>query len=185
MIYPNSVTVDGSQIWVTTAEGDPLIEFNANNGSITRVVLNTANQFLAPEDVAVSGSHVWVTNLESYNAGSNGSVTELNASNGSLVKIADAVAYGFKGPYGLVVNGANVWILNSGLTVNADKGPWSVTELSALNGSLVRNIKAPAYGFINSSALAVSNSKVWVANAGNNTVTELSATNGSLVKIIK
>jgi DNA-binding beta-propeller fold protein YncE len=182
MIDPNGIAVNKTQLWVTTAEGDPLIEFSALNGSELRIV---GTYLDAPEGVVVNGSHVWVTNLESHNAGLEGSVTELNALSGSLVQVFHSPADGFNGPEGIAISGADVWVLNTSTTVNTDSGPWSITELNSSDGRLVRVIRAPKYGFDHSSAIAAVGSKVWVTNGGSDTVTELSSTDGSLIRIVK
>ena len=60
----------------------------------------------------------------------------------------------------------------------------SVTELSTANGTLVKVVRGPSYGFDDPSSIACDGAHVWVANAAGKSVTELSAATAVLVKIL-
>ena len=59
----------------------------------------------------------------------------------------------------------------------------SVTELNASDGSLIRVIKARAYGFNESTGAVASGAKRWILNASS--VTELDSHTGSLVRVVR
>ena len=63
-----------------------------------------------------------------------------------------------------------------------------MTELTAPNGSRVRTLSGGRYGFNGTQAIAVSGTRVWVANYGGadsgGSVTELNASNGSVVHLL-
>jgi streptogramin lyase len=178
------IAVSGGHVWVTNSGTpsisdfgtpstvDSVIELNASNGSLVRVISASADEFVTPNGIAVSGRHVWVANWGGT------SVTELNASNGSLERVISASADEFVTPNGITVSGGHVWVTNSGGT--------SITELNASNGSLVRVINPQGNGnFDNAGGITVSGGHVWVTNQKDDAVTELNASNGSLVRVIK
>jgi Protein kinase domain len=175
---PEGIATDGTHVWVTNLGGGAggngsVTELNASNGSWVRTLSGGSYGFNGPWGIAVDGSHVWVDN---YGRASRGdSVTELNASNGSWVRTVG----GIKAPYSVAVQGGFVWVANGD----------SVTELNVASGSRVRTLTGASYGFTGTQAIAVSATRVWVANygggaGGNGSVTELNASDGSVVKIL-
>ena len=87
------IAVSGGHVWVTNSGTpsisdfgtpstvDSVIELNASNGSLVRVINPQGNgNFDNAGGITVSGGHVWVTNQK------DDAVTELNASNGSFVR---------------------------------------------------------------------------------------------------
>jgi len=174
---PEGIAVDGTHVWVTNLGGGggngSVTELNASNGSWVRTLSGGSYGFNGPWGIATDGTHVWVDNYGRASTGD--SVTELNASNGSWVR----TVRGIKAPYSVAVQGGHVWVANGD----------SVTELNADNGSRVRTLSGAGYGFNGTQAIAVSGTRVWVANYGggadgNGSVTELNASNGSVVQIL-
>jgi DNA-binding beta-propeller fold protein YncE len=81
--------------------------------------------------------------------------------------------YDFNHPGPIASDGSHLWV---------GSGP-SVTELSASNGSLIRVLRGPAYGF-SVRSIAADAAHVWVLNASGS-ITELMASSGALVQIVK
>jgi hypothetical protein len=175
---PEGIATDGTHVWVTNlgggASGDGSVtELNASNGSWVRTLSGGSYGFNGPWGIATDGTHVWVDNYGRASIGD--SVTELNASNGSWVRTVG----GIKAPHSVAVQGGHAWVANGD----------SVTELNAADGSRVRTLSGASYGFDGTQAIAVSGTRVWVANYGGGTddagtVTELNASNGSVIKIL-
>jgi hypothetical protein len=176
----NTFAATGSHVWVTISYANfkthpttlryGLVELNANNGTLVRVIKDRAGDLLSPQYVAQSGSHLWVT--------TNNSVSEFNVTKGSLVRVINAKADRFADPGAIVVSGGHVWV------ANGEEGTNSVTELKTSNGSLVRVINAKADQFRTPAAFAVSGTHLWVLNARGDSITELNARDGSLVRVI-
>jgi hypothetical protein len=177
----------GSHVWVTidyanfktypnTHKRFELVELNADNGTLVRVIKNKSGDLFSPNYVVQSGSQLWVT--------TNNSVSEFNASNGSLVRVINAKVDQFADPGAIAVSGGHVWVANGEEGKNSVPVLNSVTELNASNGSLVRVINAKADRFNAPAAFAVSRTHIWVLNAGGDSITELNASNGSLVRVI-
>ena len=77
---PFTIVASGAHLWVT--DDKTVIELNASNGSLVRILNAKADGFDTSSAVyAFDAIHVWVVNIQSN------SVTELNASNGSLVRL--------------------------------------------------------------------------------------------------
>jgi serine/threonine-protein kinase len=175
---PEGIATDGTHVWVTNLGGGAsgngsVTELNAANGSWVRTLSGGSYGFNGPWGIATDGTHVWVDNYGRASIGD--SVTELNASNGSWVR----TVRGIKAPYSVAVQGGHAWVANGD----------SVTELNAADGSRVRTLSGASYGFDGAQAIAVSGTRVWVANYGGGaddagTVTELNASNGSVVQIL-
>jgi serine/threonine-protein kinase len=175
---PEGIAADGTHVWVTNLGGGAngngsVTELNASNGGWVRTLSGGSYGFNGPWGIATDGTHVWVDNYGRASTGD--SVTELNASNGSWVR----TLHGVKAPYSLAVQGGHVWVANGD----------SVTELNADNGSRIRTLSGASYGFNGTQAIAVSGTRVWVANYGggadgNGSVTELNASNGTVVQIL-
>ena len=55
-----AITASGTKVWV--ANLNSVIEINASNGSVERVISAKADRLSMPIDIAVSNSHVWVMN---------------------------------------------------------------------------------------------------------------------------
>jgi ligand-binding sensor domain-containing protein len=169
---PNAIAVSGAHVWV--ADLNTVIELNAFNGSVVRVIKVKAqfHSFESPNSVgalAVAGGHVWVANLNT--------VVELNASNGSVVRVIDAKTDQLRQLMHIAVSGSHVWVLNN------DVGDL-VTELNASKGSVTRDISFHSVvGFIGPGSIATDNGRLWVTN--DNSVIQLNASNGKVMRVIK
>jgi hypothetical protein len=136
---PIVLTVSGPYLWVADqhnyANGgtsvSSVVELNASNGSLVRIIRAKADELNIPRAIAINRGHVWVQD-------GNNTLTELNASSGKLVRVISTklVPDGFNSSDGLAVSGSHVSILN---IYSGQKG--SVTVLNAINGKLERVIK--------------------------------------------
>jgi Protein kinase domain len=175
---PEGIATDGTHVWVTNLAGGAnsngsVTELNASSGSWVRTLSGGSYGFNGPWGIATDGTHVWVDNYGRASTGD--SVTELNASNGSWVR----TLHGIRAPYSVAVQGGHAWVANGD----------SVTELNAADGSRTRTLSGASYGFNGTQAIAVSGTRVWVANYDggaddDGSVTELNASNGSVVQIL-
>jgi DNA-binding beta-propeller fold protein YncE len=77
----------------------------------------------------------------------------------------------------LTADGTHVWVANEGNN--------TVTELSESDGSLVRTLSSPTYGFRGPTGIASDGTGVWVANGGGSSVTELAETTGNLIRTVQ
>jgi hypothetical protein len=136
--------------------------------------LSTTSEFNDPSGLAISAGSLWVTN-ELGN-----SVTEIDPTNGKwLATFGNTGGYSFNHPDAITHVGANLFVVNAGD---------SVTEMSAVNGSLVRIVSGPAYGFVDPIAAASSGSTLLVLSAGRlhglGSITEINVESGALVRVI-
>lgn len=68
---------------------------------------------------------------------------------------------------------------------NGDTDPnYSVTELDAKTGAVLRTISGSQYQFDAPGGIAVAGGRVWVTNTDANSVTELDARTGAAVRVI-
>jgi hypothetical protein len=119
---PTAIAISGSHVWVANLDYSSIVELNASNGSLVRLI--RANSLNQPLSMAIDGKHVWVANFFGN------SVTELKKSNGAVVRVIGA---GIDEPGGIAIAGSHVWVTD---------GPSdAVTELNESNGALVRTIK--------------------------------------------
>ena len=82
--------------------------------------------------------------------------------------------YRFSQPEAIVFDGAHMWVANSHNN--------SVTEVTASNGRLVRNVHGGAYDFSQPEAIGYGGGRIWVPNSNNNSLTELNASTGSFIR---
>jgi len=78
---PGGLAASGTHIWV--ANGGNVVELNAKNGKIIRVVGATADDFDNAYYVVADRQYVWTTSDE-------GLVVQLNATNGKLVRLIES-----------------------------------------------------------------------------------------------
>lgn len=76
---PGGFVVDAADLCI--ANNANIVEINANNGSLVRVISVNADNFDFTRNVAADGVHVWASNFLSN------SVTELDASNGTMERL--------------------------------------------------------------------------------------------------
>jgi hypothetical protein len=192
--------VYGSHLWLSNGleSGNSVIELNASNGSLVRVIKGAKYGFNEPADVVVRGTRVWVTSgwgprnttvqASTQPNKYGGSVTEFNANSGAVVRVIKSKADHFYGSAGVALEGSHAWIANSyGNTL---------TELNASNGSLVRVIKTNRDDYSGGpSVIVVSRSHLWALDGSfllsaqsdlwGSSLTELNSSNGSIVRTIK
>jgi DNA-binding beta-propeller fold protein YncE len=125
----------------------------------------------APTSVASDGTHVWVVNTGNSTVSMLDAATGLTDRTESLPSVDDA-----SGPYDVVTDGAHVWIANA-----SDD---SVTELNERTGSVVRVLRAAAYGFDDPVAMVSDSVDVWITNERGDSVTEVDAATGALVHLL-
>lgn len=178
----SDMVASGSHLWIVgctfktasmySARVESVVELNASNGSLVRVIKAPADGFDYPNYIAVGSRNIWVAN-------DNNTVTELNASNGTLVRVLNAKADGFNAIAGIAVYGSHVWVSDA----NSD----SLTELNANSGSLVRVVRLSSGTVAGTNGIAVYGSHLWLSNGSEsgNSVIELNASNGSLMRVIK
>ncbi len=155
---PDSISSDGTHVWVANENDNNVTELNASTG----VVVQTIGVGTSPQGVSSDGTHVWVAN--------NGdkTVTELNALTGAIV---GTIGLGFN-PVAISSDGTHVWV--------TDYGDQTVTELNASTGAVVGTIGLD----FNPVAISSDGTHVWVTDYGDKTVTELNASTGAVVGTI-
>jgi outer membrane protein assembly factor BamB len=167
-------------------------ELNASTGALVRVISGPKYEFESPDAIASSGPDLFVAN----GVYPDGSVTELNTTTGALVRVISGKAYGFCDPSAIVSRGADLFVANKGRVEFSNGSPassgFSVTEVDASTGALVRVISGPKYEFDSPDAVASSGPDLFVANEGNcidqchgegASVTELNASTGAVVRV--
>lgn len=184
---PWQVVANRRHVWVLSGGDWGVTELNARNGTVVRVISSNAKWWIGINSMLLSGSHLWLTSGSGL-----GDVVELNADSGSLIRVISGKRGGFNSASSIALRGTRLW-------VTSDEGPvsrvpladgdnhfpgGSVTELNAKDGVPVRQITAKADEFNGTQGIAVSRSRVWVANAQNGLVTELDAKTGSLVRVL-
>jgi streptogramin lyase len=119
---PTAVAVGQGQVWISNLYSSYLVELNASNGSLTRLV--KSNSLDEPLALALSGGDVWAVNFQGND------VTEVNASNGTVVRV---LTKDVDQPSGIAAASGHVWVTN---------GPRnSVTEFNARTGALIRVVR--------------------------------------------
>jgi streptogramin lyase len=79
----------------------------------------------------------------------------------------------FNGPTGIATCGSDIWITN----VSGD----SVTELNAVDGSVIQEIGNAGGNFAQPMGIAANGANLWVTNVASNTVSELNCNHGSSI----
>jgi DNA-binding beta-propeller fold protein YncE len=179
--YPSAVAVDRNQVWVANAN-DSVTEIDAATGALVRVISARRYQFNAPAGIAAAGNRVWVIS-SGFNGDGNprGSVTEIDAATGALVRVISARRYELNAPAGIAATANTVWVANGGIG-GGTGGGYSVTEINAATGALVRVIAARRYRLFEPAGIVATGGRVWVASQA--CVTEIDAATGALVRVI-
>jgi hypothetical protein len=147
-------------------------------------MLTASHELNGATATAVTGTSVWVV---SSTANGEGSVTELSARDGRWIRTISGPRYGFRYPAAIAEGGSHIWVANDPQTGNGQTpkpGDGSVTELNAADGSLVRTLSGPRFGFDFPAAITVAGGHVWVANYWGDSVTELNASDGRWIRTI-
>jgi DNA-binding beta-propeller fold protein YncE len=178
----SGIAVTGTHVWVSgctfstrsafSHRNPSVVELNAGNGSLVRIIKDRDAGNDGPAGIAASGSRVWVAN------GDGNSVLELNARNGSVVRLIKAKLDRLSSPWDVAASGSSVWVMNA--------ESFSITELNARNWSLVRVIHAKADEIPGVGTITANGTHVWLTNGSysGNSVIELNANDGSLVRLI-
>lgn len=139
-----------------------LCSWGLNGGSYTR-----------PTGVATDGANVWVAD-----SGDN-SLTKV-AQDGSTKVFDNGLDYGFSYPNQIAFDGRHLWVTNTGV-INGN----TITELNAIDGSLVQRLTTKEYGLKNPTGIAFDGVNIWVANKDANSLTEINAADGKLIRVLK
>jgi DNA-binding beta-propeller fold protein YncE len=196
---PVAVSSDGTHVWVANKNGNSVTEFDATTGALVQMIQGAGYGFDGPDAVSSNGTDVWVANSDGN------SVTELDATTGALVRVISAGTPPsspaefspngqFDFPTGITAAGAEVWVLNN----NGDINSWSVTELDAATGAIVKVIHGPTNADTSTyMGISSDGTDVWVTNAGYWTgptldqvltpgfITEYDASTGAVVQVIE
>jgi DNA-binding beta-propeller fold protein YncE len=156
---PTSIAVAGGRLWVTNSTGQSITEFGGT--ALPQSLSGSAAYAFTGTPAMVSGrNHLWIANR----AGN--SITELNVTSAHPVRTLTGSA--LQGVNSLALFGTMLWVATANSIVGYD----------TRSGGL---IVTDTYGIDRPAALAVSNGRLWVANAGDNSVTELDASTGAVL----
>jgi outer membrane protein assembly factor BamB len=136
---PTLMTLSGAHLWVADvhdyANGGTsvtsLVELNAVNGSLERVVRGNAYKLSFPSGVVVVDGHVWVQSQPAV-------LTEIDAATGRLMRVVSVrlAPHARNSPDGLTLSGSHLVVLN---IYSDQKG--SVTLINQKDGKIVGVIR--------------------------------------------
>jgi hypothetical protein len=168
---PDAVVADGGNLYVVdrgaaNGTGAAVSEIAASTGGAVRIVRGSTYHFSSPDAIIADGPYLFV-----LNAG--GSITEITTS-GKLVRVISGISYRFDDPVAAVLAKGGLWVVN--------RTNYSLTEVSASNGNLVRRIATtPTNGLSAPDGVTFDGMNLWVANYGNSTLSEFNAVSGTFV----
>ena len=211
---PQSMSMDGTQLWIADAAANSVRAINPGGGALLRVVpLGPAENGdpLTPRGIVSDGTYLWVTNELGYNpyydAERMSSITQYRASDGSFVR----TIYVPWNPNGIASDGRNVWVTGSFHMRRAriwnvaypdafenDFLEYRLAQIDANTGQFVRSVRVgpPAlrsdwsgqywqYPSVDTRSTVSSDGvSVWVANIWDNSVTQLNALTGAVIRTI-
>ena len=211
---PQSMSMDGTQLWIADSAANTVRAINPGGGALLRVIpLGNAENGdpLTPGGVVSDGTYLWVTNQlgynPSYDAERMSSITQYRASDGSFVR----TIYVPWNPNGIASDGRNVWV--TGTFHMRRARTWNlaypdafqyqfleyrVAQIDANTGQFIRSVRVgpPAlrtdwngqywqYPSVDTRSTVSSDGvSVWVANIWDNSVTQLDALTGSAIRTI-
>jgi outer membrane lipoprotein-sorting protein len=165
----------GGNLWATS--GSQLLELRKSDGAVLQTLNDDSCSAgpigpLTPTGMATDGTNIWLTG---------GSIAYLqawvvNPSNNSCVGTVP-LASDSSSAEGITFDGTHMWLSDYGSS--ADTG--SVTEVTASNLTVVRQIAASGDQFNEPMSGGFDGTHVWFPNYKNSTVTELNVSDGSLV----
>lgn len=168
---PSDIAVLGSHVWVTSQDGNFVVELSARTGAVLRKLSGPRYGFEYPKALVAVGSHLWVVDFNS--------LKELDATTGALVRTVSGYQYEFNVPFSIAYDDGLLWVANQ-------YGPMTVVDAST--GALSRVLSSRRYSFSYSQGVIAVGSHVWVANSygeDSGDVTELDARDGgSLVRLV-
>jgi outer membrane protein assembly factor BamB len=195
--HPINCAADGENIWVSTYNGDEVVEVQAHTGT----VLGTWTGAAIANGVVVAAGKVFVTGYTSpgslyvvdptqppgalTSVAILGNDTEGIAFDGTNLWTANQsgsvsiitpqspytvtpIATGFSSPYGIVYDGANIWV--------TDRGTNKLFKLDA-SGTILQTI---AVG-VSPDAPVFDGTNIWVPNFNDNSITVVQASSGNVV----
>jgi YVTN family beta-propeller protein len=179
-MLPDSVSSDGTHVWVANNLDDTVSEIEASSGTVVNTIpipLGAVGEMeVSAGSVSSDGTHAWVT---SSGITCNGScqesdmvvaaVTEIDASTGTVVNTIPVSA----GAAAVSSDGTHVW-------VTSDGAPGTVSEIDASTGTMVNTITVGN----EPDAVSSDGTHVWVANYADGTVSEIDASTGTVVNTI-
>jgi hypothetical protein len=147
--------------------------------------------YLSPNCVTVDAHFVWTGNAGGLTLKPlGGSVTQINAVTDKIVRTVGSAADRFWGTIQSVYSdGTHVWVVNGSVEYRGHRRGDTVTELNAMNGSLVRVIQLHDGKYADPVGVISNGVDVWVTDTGGGTygigsVIELNANNGAVVRTI-
>lgn len=159
---PSAIAYCRGHLWVTNQVSDSVTEFGWQAGSKPTIWSGRRYELAAPVAAAAGRDRLWIASATA--------ITEISAISGQVMHVISPQP-GFGNPRALTLYGRKLWVAEAG----------SVAEFDTATGRLIHRFQARRYGFSDARAVAVSNGRLWVVNAGNGSVTELDATTGRLV----
>jgi titin len=211
---PQSMSMDGTQLWMADSNANSVRAINPGSGALLRVVpLGPAENGdpLTPRGIVSDGTYLWVTNELGYNpsfdAERMSSITQYRASDGSFVR----TIYVPWNPNGIASDGRNVWVTGSFHMRRARVWnqaypdafqyqflEYRLAQIDANTGAFIRSVRVgpPALRSDGSgqywqyppvdtrSTVSSDGVSVWVANIWDNSVTQLDALTGSVLRTI-
>lgn len=203
LVESSSIATYGGLVWIPNPEGPVgLVERSDATGKRIRTITPTA--MVAPPDggnknrinmqprfVAVDARFVWTGNDQglSFKLGG-GSVTQINAATGKVVRTVDTAADRFHANIqSIVSDGTHVWIVNGSVYTRGGRRGDSITELNALNGSLIRVVQLHDGIYSDPVGLVSNGVDVWVTDSaggaiGIGSVIEFNAATSAVVRVI-
>ena len=155
---PNTISFDGTHVWVANEIDNSVSEIDASTGT----VVNTIAVGNSPMAISSDGTHVWVAN------NFDNSVSEIDASTGSVI---NTISVGVP-PMAISSDGTHVWVTNPNYG--------TVTEIDASTASVVNSISVGDVP----NAISSDGTHVWVTNEYDNSVSEIDASTGTVVNTI-
>jgi len=114
--YPQSVAVDGPDLWIVngTTLAHNAIEVSTGSGALIRTIGAAQSDHGPPSTVYANGPHVWI------GFWNQGVVEELSAASGLLLRTLAAPPnpknYGFHGPWAMISDGTDLWVSNDDIS---------------------------------------------------------------------
>jgi hypothetical protein len=155
---PTAIAVCRGAIWVADGLRDSLTSFGWQVGSVPVTLSGARYRLSGPHAITAGGDRLWVANTDS--------ITEISAISGKVVRFIAQAATRNVGA--LILFGHRLWVASAR----------NLVEINAGTGGLIAVFGGRRYGFDRPVALAISDRRLWVANAGDGSVTEMDATTG-------
>lgn len=197
------IATDGRHVWITSPEtGAGLVERSAVTGRQRRNISPTQVETppmggargpvnLTPQFVAADGHYVWTGNQQGMTFKMSGSVTQIDAATGKIVhNVGTRADHFFSEIRDIASDGTHVWVVNGSDHTRYGRTGDTVTELSAVNGALIRVIRLRGGIYSDPFGIVSNGVDVWVTDNGGGrygigSVIEISASTGRIVRVIQ